>query len=252
MDRVSRLTGGDRSNKEENIRNQCEHAILLLDGAGSPNTRERQYLGLYQEGNQKEDHKLRLNTSGVVVLTRTAAILGNIQEEAGSTEEGSAQATFRQNNATIESMHSGSRSFEREYGLSRQEWEEMEMLSYGGDYAEDDLGSLHDTETEDISEHTESDQDDEGSDDSEVEPQQSLHELVMEQLKDDIKQGFVMYRDPPDLSLLSQLDTTSSSANGVKKRPRSDNETLSVKRFKGPILSQIFGASASSISSRRL
>jgi len=72
-----------------------------------------------------------------------------------------------------------------------------------------------------------------------------------------LEQGLIMYRHPPGESALAQLDEPlvprqqQGQQQNSRKRPRSDNVSFSVKRFKGPVMSQIFGAGAS-LGSRQL
>jgi hypothetical protein len=251
MDCISRLINEQNTPRDTPATN---HAILLLEGPLLPKHQKDPTSGMKQDERQQKDQILRIHTSGVVVLTATEAILGNVLEVAGSTEEGSAQAAFKRNQATVASLYSerGSNREDLDAQLQRlEQYSDYDLeTSYYGDYQGDDYLGSDGASQRDIDDETTHDEESEGDLDSE-EPLRDLHELVNDQLMEDIELGFMMYRDPPDPSVLSRLDVPAPTP-GVKKRPRTNTETFSAKRFKGPVMSQIFGANAKSMSSRRL
>jgi hypothetical protein len=252
MDCISRLINERNTAQATPAMN---HAILLLDGPPAPKQQKDPTLGMKQDERQQKDQILRVHTSGVVVLTATEAILGNVLEVAGGTEEGSAQAAFKRNQATVASLYSerGADREDSDTQLQRlEQYSEYDLeSSYYEDYQGDDYLGSDGASQGDIDDETTHDEESEGNLDSEEEPLRDLHELVNDQLMEDIELGFIIYRDPPDPSVLSQLDVPPPT-QGAKKRPRTNTETFSAKRFKGPVMSQIFGANAKSMSSRRL
>jgi hypothetical protein len=78
---------------------KCEHAFLFIDRLDYPppvitNTEE----------NRERRQKAQLSMSGVAVFTHTNIILGNVFEDQGTKEEGSAQARFTANRGTSSSQ----------------------------------------------------------------------------------------------------------------------------------------------------
>jgi hypothetical protein len=214
-----------------------------------------------QEGIRKNDQLLRTHTSGVIVLTATDMILGNVLEVAGGTEEGSAQASFKRNQASTEYLYNKRRSdgedsfdprpqrLERypEYDQETPYYDDYVCSDDASQYQSEDFLGSDDASQQDIDDETSHDEDDF---DSGEEPSQDPHEMAEDKRREEIQLGLMMYRDPPDPGVLSQV-AAPLPTQGVK-RPRTNNETFSVKRFKGPVMSQIFGTKASSISSRHL
>jgi len=251
MDRISCLINERNTTQATPTVN---HALLLLDRL-PPKQQKDPTLGMNQDERRKNDQILRTHTSGVVVLTATEAILGNVLEVTGSTEEGSAQAAFKINQATVASLYSqrGSDGKDSDGLLQRlEQYSEYDLeTSYYEDYQSEDYLGSDGASQQDIDDETSHNEDSEGDIDSGEESLRDLHEVINDQLMEDIELGFIMYRDPPDPSVLSQLGVP-PPAQGAKKRPRTNNETFSAKRFKGPVMSQIFGANAKSMSSRRL
>lgn len=237
-----------------------DHAILLLE-EGPPTQQKDTSLRMKQEGIRKNDQLLRTHTSGVIVLTATDMILGNVLEVAGGTEEGSAQASFKRNQASTEYLYNKRRSdgedsfdprpqrLERypEYDQETPYYDDYVCSDDASQYQSEDFLGSDDASQQDIDDETSHDEDDF---DSGEEPSQDPHEMAEDKRREEIQLGLMMYRDPPDPGVLSQV-AAPLPTQGVK-RPRTNNETFSVKRFKGPVMSQIFGTKASSISSRHL
>lgn len=246
MELISQMINAQGSS---NTNSQKEHAILLLDNVQDTSATLVPSFGHSsgQESHQKTQ-ELRAKTSGVAVLTAEDIILGNVSENVGGNDEGSAQATFRTNTATLskgrdEFIHGlletpGSendpefdhlRSLERFEGWEEDAWLDTDHWSESA--SNEDAASVSDLEER-------------------KESQDVLDKTDGHRVADDGEQDFIIRRDPPGSEALTELDHLLPTQN--KKRPRSGNETFKVKRFKGPIVSQIFGSGAPSAFSRRL
>lgn len=246
-----------------------EYAFLLLDEVYKPPVE----VSPFTQDTHKKDQELRVKTSGVVILTANDTILGNASELPGDIEEGSAQGHFITNKATVAELgrhrmrtqrrlHYGnlpgteypasSTDVDDDVGLDLESWNEngghdFESWDEDGGHTTDDGGEDGGHATDDGGESTSNE--DTGPDSEEEGGEQD--NTYDHQFKECIEKGFILYRDPPDLSALSQLDELKSTQVS-KKRPRSNNETFTVKRRKGTTMSQIFGSNASSIFPRHI
>lgn len=77
---------------------KCEHAFLFIEKLDHPPSPVAPITSKSENA-----HKLRVNTSGVAVVTATDVMVGNVYENEGSKEEGSASARFKINTSSSSS-----------------------------------------------------------------------------------------------------------------------------------------------------
>ncbi|KAG8784721.1 hypothetical protein FRC15_002742 [Serendipita sp. 397] len=77
-----------------------EHALLSLQLPSQAIAKPAEITPLADHDRAQKDQRLRINTSGVVVVTPESVVLGNVVEVAGTAEEGTARSQFTVNTAS--------------------------------------------------------------------------------------------------------------------------------------------------------
>jgi hypothetical protein len=210
MDNISQIMS---VSSEKTRTKQEDHAFLFIKTINGNESRSS--ATVFPEERKERDKKLRLQTSNVVVLTSEDALLGNVREEEGNSEEGSAKASFRPNLS-----HHG--IYDDHASSSSVRWRQsMFLIPHNLSKVEEEF----------------------------IDANHVLLRDPPDEEKRILSRNIPTYRDPKGGGNDS-LSSQSLVAQPAPKRRRVE-ETYSVKRFKGATMSQIFGTNKS-LSSRRL